>query len=107
MAKKTKQTKRKGKVDTGKAILYFIEQKILEIIGVVLALWMIYLLGYWNPFRIYENMFDKNIGGYFCMGGLTLMIGALFALGILILVMSIYSLCKVNWEWAKRRASKC
>jgi cytochrome b subunit of formate dehydrogenase len=96
MARKTKQTKqtKKGKVkevNTTLALIYFIEQKVLEI----LAIAGVILLFAGFSYLIHNSKLFLNIMSIFVCIAIT--VGFIYFLFIVF---------KENWEWAKKRARK-
>jgi len=109
MAKRKRQTKQtKKEVDPGKVIFYFIEQKLLEIIGIGLFMWMLYLLGYWNPLNLSWNGDPIGTGIIERLGCGCLYLFLLFTsmLIIAIIYKMAEGICMANWEWVKERARK-
>ena len=103
---KHKQTKKSKKVDTGLIVFYFIQQKIFEILAIIVALFGIGWIGYLNPFKVDHWASANKYISYFCIGGLTLILILCAAMTLFFIGIMIYQLCLLNWNWAKKRASK-
>ena len=109
MGTKHKKTKRQvKKVDKTLVVLYFIEQKVWEIAGFMVALMITFLLGQLDPFKL--NIFPKEQVVTFW----TILITGIFTilsiicaiLIIFIIAMLAYSICQANWQWAEKRAKR-
>jgi len=90
MAKQKKQKKQIKKYNKTKAVFYFIEQKILEILLVASIFGLIWLFHELIKLKLFLTII--------CIIFLAIVFGGL--------IFFIYLICKENWDWAKRRASK-
>ena len=105
---KHKKIKRQvKKVDKTLVVLYFIEQKVWEIVAVMLSFLLLYLIGKWDPFKI--KLFEgPPIGFWECaaVGCVYIMIIFMIIILIFMIIMLIIQLCRANWQWAEKRAKK-
>jgi hypothetical protein len=88
-----------------KVILKFIGLKVVEVVGVFIIGYLLYLLGNWNPLE--GASYPDSIIGQIVVGLGTAIVG-LLCLFIIFLIGSIFLYIiliwiKKNWEWANEK----
>jgi len=105
---KHKKTKRQAKkVDKTLVVLYFIQQKVWEIVAVMLSFLLLYIIGKWDPLKL--KLFEGPPTGFWecaAAGGVYTILAFIFVMLIAMLVVLIIQFWNANWAWAERRAKK-